>query len=52
MAYVYEKIYRPLSTEKNISGVLAYRIEKKVNDKVTLYHSLEYVPALRISMFI
>jgi putative salt-induced outer membrane protein YdiY len=45
VAYVYEKYTDPSSTEKNISGRLAYRIEKKVNDKVTLYHSLEYVPS-------
>lgn len=42
--YIYEN-YDPGDTDNRIALRLAYHVDKKINDKVTLFHNLEYLPA-------
>jgi putative salt-induced outer membrane protein YdiY len=43
--YIYEN-YDPGDTDNRIAVRLAYHVDKKINDKVTLFHNLEYLPAV------
>jgi putative salt-induced outer membrane protein YdiY len=42
--YIYEN-YDPGDTDNRIALRLAYHVDKKINDKVTVFHNLEYLPA-------
>jgi putative salt-induced outer membrane protein YdiY len=43
--YIYEN-YDPGDTDNRIAVRLAYHVDKKLNEKVTLFHNLEYLPAV------
>jgi putative salt-induced outer membrane protein YdiY len=43
--YIYEN-YDPGDTDNRIALRFAYHVDKKLNDKVTLFHDLEYLPAV------
>lgn len=53
LAYVYEKYYDPSppipgfdDEDGNISLRLAYHYDRKINDKLLVFHNLEYYPSL------
>lgn len=43
--YIYEN-YDPGDTDNRIAVRLAYHVDKKINDKVSVFHNLEYLPAI------
>jgi putative salt-induced outer membrane protein YdiY len=45
--WVYERYYSD-GDDEHVAGRLAYHVEKKINDKVTLFHDVEYLPSLEM----
>jgi putative salt-induced outer membrane protein YdiY len=44
VSYVFESFHNDGSDE-HVAGRLAYHVDKKINDKVTLFHNAEYLPS-------
>ncbi|NLF18234.1 MAG: DUF481 domain-containing protein [Lentisphaerae bacterium] len=45
LAYVYERYSEPDETRSNLSGRLAYHLDKTFNSHVKGFHNLEYIPS-------
>jgi len=45
IGWVYEDFEND-GTEDHIAGRLAYHVDKKLNDKVSIFHNLEYLPSV------
>lgn len=46
VTWVYER-YATDQTDEHIAARLAYHLEKKINDRVDLFHNLEYLPSVQ-----
>jgi putative salt-induced outer membrane protein YdiY len=46
ITYVYEKYEDDAASDNHFAARFAYHVDKRVNERVTLFHNLEYLPSI------